>query len=88
MPILGQFQSRLSPEVVPGYPDMLIPVNSVAASELKKLTLTNLYNAKPTWLLNAHRALDEAVAAAYGWSPDITDDEALSNLLKLNQERI
>ena len=36
-------------------------------AELKKRTLTNLYNARPTWLDNAHRKLDAAVFAAYGW---------------------
>ncbi|MFN3723587.1 MAG: class I SAM-dependent DNA methyltransferase [Paracoccaceae bacterium] len=56
------------PEVVPGYPDRLLPKNDAAAAELKKRTLTNLYNARPTWLDHAHRALDEAVAEAYGWA--------------------
>jgi hypothetical protein len=27
---------------------------------------TELYNARPTWLVDAHRTLDEAVFAAYG----------------------
>ena len=34
--------------------------------ELAKWTLTNLYNARPAWLARAHKALDSAVAAAYG----------------------
>tara|TARA_R110002111_G_scaffold261268_1_gene333905 strand:+ start:515 stop:3565 length:3051 start_codon:yes stop_codon:yes gene_type:complete len=34
-------------------------------SKLKKRTLTNLYNERPTWLRLAHKALDEAVIAAY-----------------------
>ena len=38
-------------------------------AELKKRTLTNLYNAKlagkAAWLNLAHQALDKAVAAAY-----------------------
>lgn len=75
------------PEVVPDYPDRILPINETAAAELKKRTLTNLYNARPSWLSNAHRALDEAVAAAYGWEADISDDEVLSRLLKLNRER-
>ena len=33
--------------------------------DLKKRTLTNLYNQRPTWLRLAHRALDEAVLSAY-----------------------
>jgi hypothetical protein len=31
--------------------------------------------------------LDEAVAAAYGWSVDLAEDEMLRRLLALNQER-
>ena len=36
-------------------------------AELKKRTLTNLYNQRPTWLDLAHRTLDAAVLDAYGW---------------------
>lgn len=75
------------PEVVPGYPDRVLPVDENAAQELKKRTLTNLYNQKPHWLLNAHKVLDDAVAAAYGWDPCISDDDALQRLLNLNLER-
>jgi len=56
-------------------------------AELKKRTLTNLYNARPTWLANAHAALDRAVLAAYGWPEDLPDEEVLKNLLALNAER-
>jgi hypothetical protein len=52
------------PEVVPGYPDRIVPVSPKAAAILKTRTLTNLYNERPTWLDNAHRELDAAVAAA------------------------
>jgi type II restriction/modification system DNA methylase subunit YeeA len=57
------------------------------AAELKKRTLTNLYNARPTWLQTAHEKLDLTVFAAYGWSPNLTDEEILKNLLTLNLER-
>ena len=57
------------------------------ADELKKRTLTNLYNARPAWLAEAHRKLDEAVFAAYGWPLTLTDTELLEYLLKLNHER-
>jgi hypothetical protein len=33
-------------------------------AELKKRTLTNLYNDRPTWLQMAHDRLDKAVFAA------------------------
>lgn len=56
-------------------------------AELKKRTLTNLYNARPTWLANAHDRLDAAVYAAYGWSLDVPDEEILKNLLALNLEQ-
>jgi type II restriction/modification system DNA methylase subunit YeeA len=80
------------PEVVPGYPDRILPRDEAAAAELKKRTLTNLYNARPAWLDNAHKALDEAVADAYGWGEDyraglLTEDEILARLFRLNQER-
>ena len=41
----------------------------------------------PAWLVNAHQALDQAVANAYGWNdytPDMTDKVILQRLLKLN----
>ena len=34
-----------------------------------------------------HRALDDAVAAAYGWPIDLSDDEILTRLLALNKIR-
>ncbi len=75
------------PEVIPGYPDRILPVDDKAAAILKKRTLTNLYNERPAWLDNAHRELDEAVAAAYGWPNNMDDDEILRRLFELNQER-
>jgi type II restriction/modification system DNA methylase subunit YeeA len=80
------------PEVVADYPDRILPKDDEAAKVLKTRTLTNLYNQRPTWLQNAHAALDEAVAEAYGWGDDwragaLTDDEILARLFKLNQER-
>jgi type II restriction/modification system DNA methylase subunit YeeA len=75
------------PEVVPGYPDRILPKNEKAAAELKKRTLTNLYNARPQWLDDAHRDLDAAVAAAYGWPADVSEEDALAGLLELNLSR-
>jgi type II restriction/modification system DNA methylase subunit YeeA len=54
---------------------------------LAKRTLTNLYNARPTWLAQAHERLDAAVLAAYGWPADINDEELLTRLLALNLTR-
>ena len=79
------------PEVVPGYPDRILPRDAKAAAILKTRTLTNLYNTRGTpegtWLDTLHRKLDEAVAAAYGWRADLPDDEILARLLELNRAR-
>ena len=56
-----------------------------AAKALKRRTLTSLYNARPQWLLDAHDQLDAAVAAAYGWPSDISDDAALQELFAQNR---
>jgi type II restriction/modification system DNA methylase subunit YeeA len=58
-----------------------------APEDLAKLTLTNLYNKRPAWLENAHRNLDVAVFAAYGWPVSLTDAEVLERLLAMNHER-
>ena len=57
------------------------------ADQLRRRTLTNLYNQYPVWLANAHERLDTAVAAAYGWPADLTDGEVLEGLLALNLDR-
>ncbi len=59
----------------------------VSAGELRRRTLTNLYNQRPTWLDNVHARLDVAVADAYGWPADLSDGEILERLLALNLER-
>lgn len=61
-------------------------------AELRKRTLTNLYNANLTWLRNLHATLDRAVWNAYGWPSDefpaeVEEDLVLSRLLALNQGR-
>ena len=80
--------AQLVPEVVPGFPARLLPIDTKAAELLKQRTLTNLYNERPSWLANAHRELDGAVAAAYGWPYDLDDDEVLSRLLVMNQSSV
>jgi hypothetical protein len=73
--------------VVPGFPDRVLPRSAAAAAELKNRTLTRLYNERPAWLANAHQDLDAAVAAAYGWPADISEEDALARLLELNLAR-
>ena len=74
--------------MVPDYPDRLLPVDDKAAAILKERTLTNLYNERPAWLQHAHHTLDAAVAEAYGWAPDIPDEDVLRCLLALNHTRV
>jgi len=76
-----------APEVVPGYPDRIVAVGPKAAAVLKTRTLTNLYNARPAWLDNAHRDLDAAVAVAYGWPAGLSEEETPARLLALNLKR-
>ena len=71
-------------EPVPGYPPRPVPRDEKATA-LRRRTLTNLYNTRPQWLLDAHAQLDAAVAAAYGWPSDITNDVALRKLLARNR---
>jgi type II restriction/modification system DNA methylase subunit YeeA len=65
----------------------LEPRDAECAAKLKKRTLTNLYNERPAWLDLAHKKLDAAVAAAYGWPADLTDEQILERVLALNLER-
>jgi hypothetical protein len=65
----------------------LEPRDAGCAAKLKKRTLTNLYNERPAWLDLAHKKLDAAVAAAYGFPADLSDEPILERLLALNLER-
>ena len=65
----------------------LEPRDAECAAKLKKRTLTNLYNERPAWLDLAHKKLDAAVAAAYGWPADLPDAQILERLLALNLKR-
>jgi hypothetical protein len=62
----------------------VIARNEDAKQQLASRTLTNLYNERPSWLDLAHRRLDEAVFAAYGWEHGISDEEILTRLLEIN----
>ena len=74
-------------EMVDGMPARRLPNGPQARQTLGRRTLTTLYNDRPEWLSEAHRTLDESVAAAYGWPKDITDEAALEQLLALNLKR-
>lgn len=59
----------------------------LTGQDRKPRHLTRLYNEHPTWLDLAHKKLDAAVFAAYGWDPAMTDDTLLAALLTLNHKR-
>ena len=70
----------------------LLPIDDAAERELRRRTLTNLYNARPAWLSHLHSALDSAVFAAYGWPESVSpselgEEELLGRLLALNLGR-
>ncbi len=69
----------------------LVPKDEACAALLKKRTLTNLYNQRPAWLDLAHKRLDAAVVAAYGWTAEDaqgqSDGQILERLLALNLAR-
>ncbi|MGA9389268.1 MAG: type IIL restriction-modification enzyme MmeI [Candidatus Sulfotelmatobacter sp.] len=78
--------ARAARELVSKRDYWLNPLDA-SATELKKRTLTSLYNENPTWLQDAHRNLDEAVFAAYDWPKEMTDQGILTRLLRLNEQR-
>ena len=80
--VLAGSSSEINPQVT-----VTSEVTVTSDTEKKKRTLTNLYNARPTWLDRAHKRLDEAVFAFYGWKSDLSDEEIGENLLALNLER-
>jgi hypothetical protein len=61
--------------------------SGLSDKELARRTLTNLYNLRPDWLAAAHAELDAAVAEAYGWPADLSDEEILERLLAENLRR-
>ena len=65
----------------------LEPKDADCAAKLKERTLTKLYNERPAWLDLAHKKLDAAVAAAYGFPADLRDEQILEKLLALNLAR-
>ncbi|NPV07743.1 MAG: hypothetical protein HPY83_07240 [Anaerolineae bacterium] len=67
--------------------DLWLDPAGASEKELKRRTLTNLHSRGPTWVDLAHRRLDEAVLAAYGWPHDLADEEILERLLALDLER-
>jgi type II restriction/modification system DNA methylase subunit YeeA len=61
--------------------------DSADEDEMRRRTLTDLYNESPAWLRHAQHQLDETVHAAYGWSHPLEADEVLLRLFNLNADR-
>lgn len=59
--------------------------SEAAAKQLEKRPLTSLYNSRPQWLADANGALDAAVARAYGWDTNISEEQVLAKLLQMNR---
>lgn len=78
---------QVEAEIIPGYPDRVFARDAASDALLRERTLTNLYNSRPQWLVDAHSDLDAAVAAAYGWPVDISEEDVLAGLLELNLAR-
>jgi type II restriction/modification system DNA methylase subunit YeeA len=62
-------------------------VNPGLTTDIENRTLTTLYNNSPGWLGNAHKQLDEAVHAAYGWRYPLPNDDIIRRLFELNASR-
>ena len=58
----------------------IVPKDEECAKQLKRRASPTSTTA-PTWLDLAHKKLDSAVFAAYGWDPAISDDDLLAALL-------
>jgi hypothetical protein len=61
--------------------------SGLTEAELRKRTLTNLYNRRPEWLAQAHDRLDRLVYAAYGWEYPLEPEKLLARLVQLNLTR-
>jgi hypothetical protein len=79
---------RVESDIDPSLPKRIIPLSEKAEEELRRRTLTNLYNQNEPWLQHAHAKLDAAVAKAYRWPEDISDADVLATLTALNATRI
>ena len=75
------FGGRLTPRPLASRYSRRVAKESDAKQQLAKRTLTNFYNHEPEWLQQAHRRLDGAIFAAYGWDTAMSDDDLLAALL-------
>ena len=79
---------REEPDRAPLAAPRLLPVDEDAERELRRRTLTSLYNARPAWLSHLRHDLDSAVFVAYGWPASVAPSElGEDELLRLNLGR-
>jgi MmeI, DNA-methyltransferase domain len=78
---------RMVPEVVDGFPARIVPIGADAQDLIRSRTLTEFYNNPPPWYEQVQAALDQAVASAYGWPSNLSDQDILERLLALNLMR-
>ena len=74
-------------EIVPGYPERILPKDEEAAKELKKRTPPTFTTSAQPSSTTSTKSSTPAVAAAYGWPSDLSDDEILTRLFELSQSR-
>ena len=86
----AQFSTVVTPALGAGHPVDRVHRSSVPGGnprfspKISEVKATDQQRPAQAPLADAHEALDAAVAAAYGWSADISDDEVLRELLALN----
>lgn len=81
--------TRREAEIDPRFPERIMVIEG-HETDIASRTLTDLYNERPPWLVQAHEDLDLAVAHAYGWndySASMKDSEITKRLLELNKTR-
>jgi hypothetical protein len=91
MPLADVMANSLAVAIADAARTLYAAREAALTSGLQQLNMTELYDLRDqggaAWLTAAHRRLDIAVATAYGWSPDLSDDEILAALGALHQTR-
>ena len=69
---------------VEGFPPYSVPRDQTPPRNSRDAPSPNSTTNAPR-LADAHAGIDKAVAAAYGWPEDITEEQTLDALMSLNQ---